>query len=62
MIDASTKYACVQPLKDKKVKTVLHGFMEIVHKSKRKPNKLWVGQGKQFYISFMQKCVMIIIS
>ena len=33
----------------KKAKTVLHGFIEIINKSKRIPNKLWVDQGKEFY-------------
>ena len=32
------------PLKDKKPKTVAHGFIEIVNESKCKPNKLWVDQ------------------
>ena len=41
-----TKYAWVKPLKDKKAKTFLHGFVEIVDGSKRKPNKSWVGQGR----------------
>ena len=30
IIDVFTKYAWVKPLKDKKAKTVLHGFLEIV--------------------------------
>ena len=55
MIDASTKYAWIKPLKDKKAKTVFHGFIEIVNKSNRKPNKLWVDQGRKFYNSPMQK-------
>ena len=38
-----------------KNKTVLHGFIEIINKSKCKPNKLWVDQGKEFYNSLMQK-------
>ena len=42
VIDVYTKYACVKPLKDKKPKTVLHGFMKIVKES----NKLLVDQGK----------------
>ena len=45
-IDILTKYAWVKPLKDKKAKTVLHGFIEIVNESKRKPNKSWVDQRK----------------
>ena len=41
-IDVFTKYSRVIPLKDKKAKTVLCEFIEIVNKSKRKPNNLWV--------------------
>ena len=29
----------LKPLNDKKVKTVLHGFIETVNESKRNPNK-----------------------
>ena len=54
MIGALTKNAWVKLLKDKKAKTVLHGFTEIVNKFKRKPNKLWDDQGKKNYNSFMQ--------
>ena len=46
----------VKPLKDKNAKTVLHGFIEvkiIVNESKRKPNKLWVDQGKEFLDRFV---------
>ena len=39
--------------KIKKLKKVLHGLTEIVNESKRKTNKLWVDQGKEFYNSFM---------
>ena len=39
-IDVFTKYAWVKPLKDKKGKTVLNAFIEIVNESNRKPNKL----------------------
>ena len=38
-IDFFTKYAWVKPLKDKKTETVPHGFVKIVNKSNRKPNK-----------------------
>ena len=48
MIDVFTKYAWVKPLKDKKCKTDLNGFIEIVNKSNLKPNKLWVVQGREF--------------
>ena len=46
VVDVFTKYAWVKPLKDKKGKTVLNAFIEIVNESNRKPNKLWVDQGR----------------
>ena len=53
VIDVFTKYVWVKPLKDKKAKTVYHGFIEIAIESKRKPDKLWVDLGK-FYSKLMQ--------
>ena len=44
VIDVFTKYAWVKPLKDKKSKTVLHGFVEKVKESKCQTNKLWLDQ------------------
>ena len=41
--------------KIKKAKTVLHGFIEIVNKSKHKSNKLWVDAGREFYNNLIQK-------
>ena len=46
MIDIFSKYAWVKPLKDKKGKTVLNAFIEIVNEPNRKPNKLWANQGQ----------------
>ena len=46
VIHVFTKYAWVKALTDKKSKTVLHSFIEIVNKSKHKPNKLRVNQGR----------------
>ena len=54
VIDVFTKYTWIKPLKYKKAKTVLHGFIEIVTESKRNPNILWVDQGKEFYNSLKQ--------
>ena len=45
----------VKRLKGKRDKTILHSFIKIVVKSKHKPNKLWVDQGKDFYNSLNQK-------
>ena len=42
-------------LKDKKDKSVLNAFIEIVSESNRKPNKLWVDQGRELYNKLMQK-------
>ena len=42
VIDVFTKYAWITPLTDKKVKTILNGFIGIVNKSKRKSGKLWI--------------------
>ena len=36
-----TKNSEVKPLQDKKVKTVLNGFIKIVNKPNRRPNKFW---------------------
>ena len=46
-----TKYAWVKPLKDRKAKTVLHCFIETVNKSKGKPSKLQVDQGRDSIIT-----------
>ena len=55
MIDVFTKYAWVNPLKDKKGKTVLNAFIETVNGSNRKPNKLWVNQRREFYNKLIQE-------
>ena len=49
VIDIFTRYAWVKPLKDKKDKTVINAFIEIVNESNRKPNKLWIDQGREFH-------------
>ena len=55
VIDVSTKYAWVKPLRNEKGKTVLNAFIEIVNESNCKPNKLWVDQGREFYNKLMQE-------
>ena len=55
VIDFFTKYAWVKPLKGKKGKAVLNAFIEIVNESNRKPNKLWVDQGRGFYNKLIQE-------
>ena len=46
VVDVCTKYPWVKPLKEKKGKTVLNVFIEIVNQSNRKQNKLWVHSGR----------------
>ena len=47
-IDLFPKYAWVIPLKDKKGTSIVNAFKKIVLQ-KRKPNKIWVDQGSEFY-------------
>ena len=46
VIGVFIKHAWVKPLKEKKSKTVFNGFIQIINKSKRKPNYLRVDQGR----------------
>ena len=50
-----TKYAWVVSLKDKKGVTVVNAFQNILDNSKRKPNKIWVNQGNEFYKTSFKK-------
>ena len=47
-------YTWVKSLKDKKGKADLNAFFEIAKESNRKPNKLWVDQGRELYNRLMQ--------
>ena len=49
VIDIYSKYAWVVPLKDKKGVTIVNAFPKILVDSKRKPNKIWVDKGREFY-------------
>ena len=50
-----SKYAFVVPLKDKKGATIANAFQIILYNSKRKPNKIWVDQGSEFYNNVFKK-------
>ena len=54
-IDLFSKYAFVVPLRDKKSVTITNAFQSILDKSERKPNKIWVDQGSEFYSSVLKK-------
>ena len=55
-IDLFSKYAWVFPIKDKKGTSIVNAFKKIISegseaesKRQRKPNKIWVDQGSEFY-------------
>ena len=52
VIDLYSKYAFVIPLKDKKGISIVNAFDKIIKQSNRKPNKIWVDQGGEFYNVF----------
>ena len=53
VIDIFIKHTWVVPLKDKKCITIVNAFQKILGNSTRKPNKIWVDKGSDFYnISF----------
>ena len=45
----------IKHLKDKKCKTALNAFIEKVNEFNRKPNKLYVDQGRLLYNKLMQE-------
>ena len=47
--DIYSKYAWVIPLKDKKGITITNVFQKVLDESNRKPNKIWVDKGSEFY-------------
>ena len=55
VIDVSSKYAWVLPLKDKKGVSIVNAFQKIFEKSPRKPNKISVDKGNEFYNSSFKK-------
>ena len=49
VIDIFSKDAWVIPFKDKKGVTVTNDFQKILKESNRKPTKIWVNKGSEFY-------------
>ena len=47
-IDLFSKYAWVIPIKDEKVTSIVNASRKIISEG-RKPNKLWIDQGSEFY-------------
>ena len=56
VIDIFSKYAWVVPLKDKKSVSIVAAFQSILKQSNsRKPNKIWVEKGSEFYNASFKK-------
>ena len=54
-IDLFSKYAWVIPIKDEKDITITNAFKKILKESNRKPNKIWVDKGSEFYNNSFKK-------
>ena len=60
VLEIYSKYAWVVPLKDKKGMTIVNAFQKILVNSiellsMRKPNKIWVEKGSEFYNGSIKK-------
>ena len=55
VIDLFSKYVWVVPLKDKKGTSIVNAFQKILDDSNRKPNKIWVDKGSEFYNNSFRK-------
>ena len=49
VVDIYSRYAWVVPLRDKKGASIANAFQSILKKYNRKPNKIWVEKGGEFY-------------
>ena len=52
VIDLFSRHAWVIGIKDKKGVSIVNAFQKTLDKSKRKPNKIWVDHGSEFYNVF----------
>ena len=55
IIDIFSKYAWVISLKDKKGISIVNAFHKILNESNRKPHKIWVDKGSEFYNNSFKK-------
>ena len=53
-IDLFSKYEWVVPLKDKKGTSIVNAFEKIISERRRKPNKILVDQGSEFFNRFFE--------
>ena len=59
VIDLFSRYAWVIHLKDKKRVSIVNAFRKILDISNRKPNKIWVDQGSEFYNNYFKNYLKI---
>ena len=57
-IDLFNKYVWVVPLKDKRGISIVNAFQKIISKG-RKPSKIWVDQGDEFYNNLCKRFLKI---
>ena len=55
VVDISSKYTWVNPLKDKKCFSIVYAFQKILDKSERKPDNIRVAKESEFYNSSLKK-------
>ena len=55
VIDIFSKYAWAVPLKDKKGISIVKALQSVLKQSNRKPNKIWVDKGSEFYNAYFKK-------
>ena len=55
VIDIFSKYAWVVPLIDKKGISIVNAFQKIIKESDKKPDKIWVDKGREFYNNSCKK-------
>ena len=55
VIDLISRCAWVIPLKGKKGASIVNAFQSVLKKFDRKPNKIWVDHGSEFYNSVFKK-------
>ena len=54
-IDLYSKYTFVILLKDKKGISIINASNKIIKQSNRKPNKIWVDEGGEFYNNVIKR-------
>ena len=59
VIDIFSKYAWVIPLKVRKGVSIVNAFQKILDDLARKPNKIWIDKGSEFYNSSFKKWLKV---